>query len=64
MLPVIEYATLERCFGADTDGYIPSLKGYWANRKKIGIEAIKLFKNMRTTDRDYRMGGWTEPSLQ
>lgn len=60
MLPTIEYATLERCFGADTDGYIPSLRDYWEMRKKIGIEAIKLFKSKRLTDRDFRLGGFAK----
>jgi len=58
MIPMIEYATLERCFGADTDGFIPSLRDYWENRKKIGLETIKLFKMNRSTDRDYRLGGF------
>ncbi len=57
MLPVIEYATLERCFGADTEGYIPSLRDYWELRKKIGIETIKQFKQDHLKDRDFRMGG-------
>jgi len=61
MIPVVEYATLERCYGADTDGFIPSLRDYWELRKKIGIEAIKQFKNKRLTDRDYQMGGKLKP---
>jgi len=61
MIPIIEYATLERCFGADTDGFIPSLRDYWEARKKIGIETIKLFKQKRLMDRDYQMGGRLKP---
>jgi len=61
MIPVVEYATLERCYGADTDGFIPSLRDYWELRKKIGIEAIKQFKIKRLADRDYRMGGRLKP---
>ncbi len=57
MLPMIEYATLERCFGADTDGFIPSLRDYWEMRKKIGIETVKAFKQLKLQDRDYRLGG-------
>jgi hypothetical protein len=57
MIPMIEYATLERCLGADTDGFIPSLRDYWLLRKNIGIETIKTFKGKRLTDRDYRLGG-------
>ena len=61
MIPVIEYATLERCFGADTDGFIPSLRDYWELRKKIGIETIKEFKHKRLADRDFQMGGKLKP---
>jgi len=53
----VRYATLERCFGADTDGFIPSLRDYWKLRKEIGLKAMKKFKAMRCTDRDYRLGG-------
>ena len=56
-LKYVMYGTLERAFGADTDGYIPSLRDYWKARKDIGIEALKRFKRMRLTDRDYRLGG-------
>ncbi len=63
MIPIVEYATLERCFGADTDGFIPSLRDYWELRKKVGIETIKQFKHNRLTDRDYRMGGTIRRSV-
>ena len=53
----VRYATLERCFGADTDGFIPSLRDYWKLRKEIGIKSMKRFKSLRCTDRDYRLGG-------
>ena len=62
MIPMIEYATLERCFGADSEGFIPSLRDYWETRKKIGIETIKTFKLNRLTDRDFRLGGSRKPS--
>jgi len=61
MIAVIEHATLARCYGADTDGFIPSLRDYWELRKKIGIETIKLFKLNRLTDRDFRLGGMIRP---
>lgn len=51
----IEYGTLERAYGADTDGRIPSLRDYWAWRKEIGIRAIIRFKGMKRVDRDYRL---------
>lgn len=61
ILKYIEYGTLERAFGADTDGFIPTLRDYWKMRKEIGINAIKKFKRMMTADRDYRMGGQNRP---
>jgi len=57
MIPVVEYAVLERCFGSDTDGFIPSLRDYWKIKKEIGIAGIKLFKSLRAYDRDYQLGG-------
>lgn len=51
----IEYGVLERAYGADTDGQIPSLRDYWAYRKEIGINAIKKFMSMKRQDRDYRL---------
>jgi hypothetical protein len=59
MLKYIEYGTLERAFGADTDGYIPSLRDYWKLRKEIGLKMIAKFKRMSSQDRDYRLGGNT-----
>jgi len=53
----IRYGVLERCFGANTDGFIPSLRDYWQLRKQIGIKAIKKYKSLRNADRDYRFGG-------
>lgn len=53
----IEYAVLERAFGADTDGFIPSLRDYWKLRKEIGIKTIQRFKRNTLTDRNYRLGG-------
>jgi hypothetical protein len=61
MIPMVEYATLARCYGADTDGFIPSLRDYWELRKKIGIEVIKQFKHKRLSDRDFQMGGKLKP---
>jgi hypothetical protein len=53
----IEYACLERAFGADTDGFIPTLRDYWKARKDLGIKALKRFQRMMLTDRDFVMGG-------
>ncbi len=48
---------LERCFGADNDGFIPSLRDYWRLRKEIGIKAIRKFKVLRLSDRTFQLGG-------
>jgi len=53
----VEHATLERCFGADTDGYIPTLRDYWKLRKEIGINMLNRVYRMALNDRDYRLGG-------
>lgn len=55
-LKYIEYGTLERCFGADNDGFIPSLRDYWKMRKEAGIQAIHRMLRMRVKDRDYCLG--------
>jgi hypothetical protein len=57
LLKYIMYATLERSFGAHTDGFMIDLRDYWKQRKEIGIQAIQRFKRKRLTDRDYRLGG-------
>lgn len=57
MVKYIEYATLERAYGADTDGFIPSLRDYWKTRKEIGLKALAKFQRLTLGDRDYRLGG-------
>lgn len=56
MVKYVEYAALERLFGADNDGFIPSLRDYWAYRKNVGIEALKRYRRMRMADRTFVMG--------
>lgn len=56
MTKYVRYGTLERCFGADTDGFIPSLRDFWQLRKELGVRAIRRFKSMRRKDRDYQLG--------
>jgi hypothetical protein len=63
MIPTVEQATLERCYGADTDGFIPSLRDYWQMRKEVSIAGIKQFKNNRMSDRDFRIGGEKQMGL-
>jgi hypothetical protein len=61
MRKYVEYATLERCFGMDCDGFIPTLRDYWKMRKEAGIQAINRMLRMRVKDRDYQLGG-TRPA--
>lgn len=56
-LKYVRYGCLERCFGADNDGFIPSLRDFWRMRKEIGIKAIKRFKVARLADRTFQLGG-------
>lgn len=58
----LEYATLERAYGADTDGFIPTLRDYWKLRKEIGLKALARFQRLMLTDRDYRLGGQEFPA--
>lgn len=55
LLHYVEMGTLERAFGADTDGFIPSLRDYWKQRKEMGINVIKRAKRARTRDRIFAM---------
>jgi len=64
MSKYLRYGTLERCYGANTDGFIPSLRDYWRLRKEIGLKAIKKYKSLRRTDRDYRLGGGIQRSAK
>jgi hypothetical protein len=56
----VEFATLERCFGADTDGFIPTLRDYWKSRKEIGIAALNRLTRLALGNRDYRLGGYLD----
>jgi len=51
----IEYGTLSRAYGANTDGRIGSLSDYWKLRKETGIKAIKMYLNKRRQDRTYTL---------
>lgn len=53
----VEYGALERAFGADTDGFIPSLRDFWQKRKEAGLKILQRLKRMRVSDLEYRMGG-------
>jgi hypothetical protein len=52
----VEYAALERLFGADNDGFVPSLRDYWGYRKQVGINALKTYRRRRMSDRTFFMG--------
>jgi hypothetical protein len=57
-LHYVEAAVLARAYGADTDGFIPSLRDYWQMRKEMGLRAIRLFLGQKAKDRKYAMGGF------
>jgi len=50
----IRHGVVSRAYGANTDGHIPSLAAYWAQRYEMGIEATKRFARKRRRDRDYQ----------
>src|SRR5574343_1192613 len=55
----IEYGVLERAYGADTDGFIPSLRDYWRGRRDAGVKAILRAIRMRSgADKTVTMGTW------
>ena len=51
----VEYDVLERAYGANTDGRIPSLADYWGWRKEIGYKIVKRFRWKKLADRDFCM---------
>lgn len=53
----LECAVLSYAFGADTDGFIPSLRDYWKQRKEIGIASAKRIKSAAMRDRVIVRGG-------
>jgi hypothetical protein len=60
VLAAVRAATLERAYGANTDGFVPSLRDYWKMRKDTAIKALLLYKYARLSDRDIRLGGGAE----
>jgi hypothetical protein len=56
-IPYIEYATLERAYGADTDGYIPTLHEYWKLRYDVGLQILKRLQSLWLKDKKLVMGG-------
>lgn len=57
VLKTIMCGVLERAFGMNTDGFVPSLRDYWQQRKDLGIKALKVYREAHLQDRDYRLGG-------
>lgn len=51
----LRYGVLENAYRANTDGRIGSLAEYWQWRKQIGMDAMRSFRDLRRTDRDYRL---------
>jgi len=57
----LEAGVLERAYGADTDGFIPSLRDYWALRYRIGIQILRRFVNASiSADRRFVVGKTTQ----
>lgn len=53
----IEYGTISRAYGSNTDGRITSLAEYWDLRKQTGIRAIRRYLSLRRSDRNYQLNG-------
>jgi len=53
MRKYVEYGVLARAFRANTDGRIESLADYWQQRYELGVQALKKYKFLRKTDRNY-----------
>lgn len=52
----LECHVLYQAFGADTDGFIPSLRDYWKSRYDMGVEILKGLKYKRLKDAVITMG--------
>lgn len=57
----LEIAVLEYAFGADTDGFIPSLRDYWQARKEIGYKILHKLHNAKMEDRNLVRGAKASP---
>lgn len=55
MTKYVRYRALERAYGANTDGRIPSLSRLWGERYRAGLDVLKKFTWQRKRDRDYRL---------
>lgn len=55
MRKYIEHGSLQRAYGANTDGRISSLKEYWGFRYSVGVKMMKRFMSLRKADRVYQM---------
>jgi len=53
MRKYIEYGVLARAYRSNGDGRIESLADYWQQRYDLGIQALKKYKFLRKTDRNY-----------
>lgn len=52
----LECSVLSQAFGADTDGFIPSLRDYWKSRYDMGVEVLRGLKYKRLRDAKIVMG--------
>jgi hypothetical protein len=62
MQKYLEYGVLERCYAAETDGQIESLRQYWSYRKEMGLKVLGIYKNKRRIDRDYLLRSHSVPA--
>jgi hypothetical protein len=51
----INFRVLERLYGANTDGRIPSLSKFWGERYSLGVSALKNYVASRRRDRVHTM---------
>lgn len=50
----VRFRTLELAYLANTDARIPSLGGFWGNRYRLGLSAIRRYLQNKNRDRIYR----------
>ncbi len=55
MQKYLRAGVLERAYGANTDGRIPSLAAYWGRRYGLGVRALKRYRRNRVKDMNNRL---------
>jgi hypothetical protein len=54
LLKYVRHGTIAKAFGANTDGRVPEMEAFWAQRYRIGIGLINNLVSKRKSDVDYR----------